>query len=305
MRLVTQTEVLAETFGDERCIRILAEAGFEALDWSFFGMETGKGTWCGDGWKEHALHLKEVAAEWNIGFSQAHAPFPSSKGEEPYDTQIRKWILRSMEAAALMGVRNIVVHPVQELEYAANRQRLWEENLEFYRSLIPYCQEYGIRVCAENMWQRDKKRSYIVDSVCADPEEFCALLDELDSPWIVGCLDLGHCGLVGREPQDMIRAMGAKRLQALHVHDVNYLQDCHTMPFLESLDWEAVTCALAEIGYQGDFTLEADEFLRGMPPALMPEGSALMAKTARYLVDRIAEHAAMAGKKGKGGESAS
>ena len=289
MRLVTQTHITAETFGDEACIPILKKAGFEALDWSFFGMEQGKGIWCTDAWKEHALRLKEVAAQWDIGFSQAHAPFPSSRGEEVYDREIRERILRSVEAAALMGVRNIVVHPKQELEYAGNEEKLWEENLEFYRSLIPYCEEYGIRICAENMWQRDKKRGYIVDSVCARPDEFCRLLDELDSPWIAGCLDVGHCALVGREPQDVIRAMGAKRLQALHVHDVNYIQDCHTMPFMEDLDWEAITGALAEIGYEGDFTLEADEFLRRLPPELMPEAGCLMAKTGHYLIGRINE----------------
>lgn len=289
MRLVTQTDIMAKNHGDEECIRILAKAGFDAIDWSFFGMEADMGIWCTDAWREHALALREIGAQCGIGFSQAHAPFPSTTGQEPYDTKIRKWILRSMEAAALMGVRNIVVHPVQHLEYARNREQLWQENLSFYRSLVPYCEEFGIRVCAENMWQRDGRRNYIVDSVCASPEEFSALLDELDSPWIVGCLDIGHCALVGREPQDVIRAMGAKRIQALHVHDVNYVRDCHNMPFMEGLDWEAIASALAEIGYEGDFTLEADEFFRKMPPALMPEASILMAKTGRYLMERIQE----------------
>lgn len=289
MKLVTQTHIMAANYGDERAVQILAEAGFDAIDVSFFGMELNEGIWCTDAWREHALRLKETGAECGVDFSQAHAPYPSSRGEEPYDTEVRKWILRSMEAAALMGVRSIVVHPLQHLEYAGNEGRLWQENLAFYRGLIPYCEEYGIRVCVENMWQYDRRRNYIVDSVCARPEEFCGMLDELDSPWIVGCLDLGHCALVGREPQDFIRAMGPKRLQALHVHDVNYVRDCHTMPFMESLDWEAITGALAQIGYEGDFTLEADEFFRKMPPVLMPEASRLMAKTGRYLIKRIEE----------------
>ena len=192
-----------------------------------------------------------------------------------------------MHAAALMGIRNIVVHPVQHLTYAKEKQRLWEENLAFYRSLIPYCEEYGIRVCAENMWQYDNKRRYIVDSVCSQPEEFCGLLDALDSPWIVGCLDLGHCALVGVEPEDFIRAMGKERLQALHVHDVDYLHDCHTMPFTKNLNWEAITRALAEIGYEGDFTFEADSFYEGFPPQLVPDACKLMERTGRYLVGRI------------------
>lgn len=287
MRLAAPAECLAASFGDETCVRILAESGFDAIDWSFFAMTSGNDRWCGDDWRERALRLKELGQAYHIAFSQAHAPFPSSIGEEPFDTLIMQWIHRSMEAAALMGARNIVVHPHQHIPYRQNKARLYAENLAFYRGLIPYCEEFGIRVCIENMWGYDEKRRYIVDSVCSQPEEFCAMLDELDSPWITGCLDIGHCALVGEDPAAFIRALGAKRLQALHVHDVNYLEDNHTLPFLEKLDWESITKALAEIGYEGDFTFEADNFLLSFPPALQPEASILMAKTGRYLIYRI------------------
>lgn len=289
MKLVTQTEILGKCFGGEECIRILAEAGFDAADWSFFEMEKGEGPWCGEGWREYALRLQEVGAKCGLGFAQAHAPYPSSLGKEPYDTEIRKWIVRSMEAASLMGIGDIVVHPVQHLDYMKNKEKLFEDNLAFYRSLIPYCEKFHIRICAENMWQYDERRRYIVDSVCSCPEEFNGMLDEIDSPWIVGCLDLGHCALVGREPADFIRAMGRKRLQALHVHDVDYVNDCHTMPFTESLDWEAITAALAEIGYEGNFTFEADYFFAKMPGELMPKAVRLLAETGRYLMGRIAK----------------
>ena len=287
MRLVTQTEDLSRYFSGEECVRILAGAGFDAIDWSFFEMVEGKGPFCREDWQDSVLRIRETAEECGIGFSQAHAPFPSSRGEEPFDTQVLFWIRRSMQAAAQMGVKNIVVHPIQHLPYAKNRERLFTLNVQFYRELIPYCEEYGIRVCAENMWQYDEKRHYIIDSVCSQPEEFCALLDAVNSPWIAGCLDIGHCALVGAEPADFIRALGSVRLQALHVHDVNYLHDCHTLPFMEKLDWEAVAAALADTGYTGDFTFEADNFLVRFPRELKPAASALMAKTGRYLIGRI------------------
>lgn len=292
MRLVTETGSLEESFSDEDCVRILAGAGFDAMDWSFFSMLSGKTVWCGDSWKEHALRVRETAKECKIGFSQSHAPFPSSKGEEPFDTEIYGRILRSMEAAAFLGAKHIVVHPRQHLDYAKNRARLWEENVAFYRSLIPYCEEYGIRVCMENMWQYDSKRHYIVDSVCSQPEEFCGLLDEVDSPWIAGCLDIGHAALTGVDPADFIRAMGKKRLAALHVQDVNHVEDCHTLPYLQKLDWESVAAALGEIGYEGDFTFEADSFTGAFPAALKPDACVLMAKTGRYLMERIAAYRA-------------
>ena len=51
MLLVTPTEELARAFGDEPCIRILADAGYVEIDWSFFDMVTGMGPVCGDNWQ--------------------------------------------------------------------------------------------------------------------------------------------------------------------------------------------------------------------------------------------------------------
>lgn len=291
MRLVTQTESLSPTFGDEQAVRMLAKSGFDAIDWSFFYMADDENVWNTDGWREHALHLRAVAEECGIGFSQAHAPFPTSRGEEPFDTVIRQKILRAMEAAAVLGVQNIVVHPRHHIPYAKNKAQLFEENVALYRGLIPYCEQFGIRVCCENMWQYDNNRRIIIDSACSQPEEFCAMLDTIDSPWIVGCLDIGHCALVGVDPADFIRALGNKRLQALHVHDVDHLHDCHTLPYIQKLDWNGITAALAEIGYDGDFTFEADQFLEAFPPELRQDASILMERTGRHLIRMIRSHA--------------
>ena len=74
------------------------------------------------------------------------------------------------------------------------------------------------------------------------------------------------------------------------MHDVDYTHDCHTMPYMEKLDWESIAAALGEIGYTGDFTLEADCFLKRFPRELKPEASRLMASTARYILDRVKAH---------------
>ena len=292
MKLSSQTDIAAARLGDEAAVRLLAAAGYDCIDWSFFAMTNGSGPWCQDDWYEHAQRMRAVQDELGITANQAHAPFPSSLGEEPFDTVILQRILRSMEAAAVMGVRNIIVHPMQHLPYHKNAQALFDMNVEFYRSLIPYCEKFGIRVCAENMWQYDEKRGYIVDSVCSRPEEFCALLDAVNSPWIVGCLDIGHCALVGQDPAEFIRALGPDRLQALHVHDVDYKQDNHTVPFSQKLDWESICAALGEIGYTGELTFEADNTLRPLPDALLDAGAAMMERIGRYLISRVDAHRA-------------
>ena len=154
-------------------------------------------------------------------------------------------------------------------------------NIEFYRSLIPYAEKFNIRIAAENMWQYEV--DHIDHSTCSKPEEFCAYIDEVGSEWIVACLDVGHTAVVNVDPSVMIRTLGQKRLQALHVHDTDFVNDLHTLPFMSKMDFSAITNALADIGYQGDITLEADHFLHGIPEDLLPAAVKFMCRTARYL----------------------
>lgn len=288
MKLVTQTDILSGALGYAEAVKRIAKAGFDGADCSFFDMQSDDSVWNGDGWKNFAKELRSVADDCGIVFRQAHAPFPSARGKEPYDTVIRQRIIRSVEAAAILGVENIVVHPIHYTKYAENREQQFADSVEFYRGLMPYCKEFGIRVCTENMWDVDKAK-VIRDSLCARPEEFCALVEAVGDPNLGACLDIGHTALVGQDPANMIRRMG-KTITCLHVHDVDYLRDKHTMPFMEALDWEAIAKALGQIGYRGDFTYEADNFLKKLPQELWDDGLQLMAAVGRYLIARIEEN---------------
>lgn len=287
MKLITNTSRLVQKIGLDETIRMIARAGFDALDWSFFDMWQEASIWRQEDWREKAQHVRELCAECGIAVIQTHAPFPTSGDTKEFDDRAMKLILRAMEAASIMGARQIVVHPRQQLSHASHAEQLLAENIEFYKALIPYCEKWQIRVCAENMWQYDARREYIVDSVCSRPEEFNALLDAVDSPWIIGCLDLGHCALVGWEPAEFIRKMGPRHLKALHVHDVDWKHDNHDMPFLQKQDWEAICNALADIGYEGDFTFECDTFQDRFPEALCEPASVMLAHVGRYLISRV------------------
>lgn len=288
MKLVINTEVMTDKLSYADTLRLIAGAGFDGVDCSFFDMQKEDCVWNGDGWKDFAIELRGVAEDLGLVFRQAHAPFPSAKGQEPYDSVIKERIIRSMEAASILGVENIVVHPVHYGKYNACREEQYSRSLDFYRSLIPYCEAYGIRVCTENMWDVDKAK-VIRDSLLARPEEFVSFVQELGSPWIGACLDIGHTALVGQDPANMIRRMG-KTITCLHVHDVDYLRDKHTMPFTQELDWEEIAKALGEVGYRGDFTYEANVFLKKLPQDLWTEGLKMMAAVGRYLIARIEEN---------------
>ena len=55
------------------------------------------------------------------------------------------------------------------------------------------------------------------------------------------------------------------------------------------IEWAPVLDALAEIGYEGDLTFEADVFIRKLPAPLAETGVKFMADVGRYMVDTVKE----------------
>ena len=160
----------------------------------------------------------------------------------------------------------------------------------FYRRLLPYCKEYGVKVGIENLFQRDQLRKYIVKSVCNSSDEMIRYIDTLDSEYMVGCLDLGHVGLPVRddEAQDFIRALGKDRLKALHVHDNDYQNDQHILPYLGKLKWAEITQALADIGYEGNMTYEiTSALINNADDSFTPLAAKFMADVGHHLISEI------------------
>lgn len=286
MLVSTQTQALSAAYGDAEAIRMIHEAGFQAYDFTMQKMlsKDPDEPLNQDNYVEYAKGLRTLADELGIVCNQAHAPFTSGKKDQ---REIFDKIVRSMEVASILGAKIIVVHPIQHLPYEDNVEELYQMNMEFYKSLIPYCEKFQIKVALENMWQGVSQSHRIVHSTCSRPEEFCRYLDDLASEWLVGCLDIGHVVLVGESIERMIRALGKERLGALHISDNNICEDLHTLPYLRNINWDMTLKALREIGYAGDFTFEADGFIRFMPKPLIPHGMKFMLETGQYMASEI------------------
>ena len=279
MRLSTSTSDIASRLGLEKTIDVLAAAGYDCIDFSqcdesIYGVDLSKA---------YFVELRKYAEDKGVTFNQSHAPFASSFKDEEKTKKRFTEITEAIKRASYLGVENIVVHPCQHLAYAekSNPELLFEYNMKFYSRLIPYCEEYGIRVAVENMWQRT---GMINHSTCSRPNEFIRYIDELNNDCFVACLDIGHAALVREDLPDFIRALGNKRLKCLHVHDVDGTNDSHTLPYYGSIQWEKVMKALAEIGYTGDLTFEAKSFLSGVPANLCADGERFMVSVGRQLI---------------------
>ena len=284
MLLSANTANVLRNYSANEMVDMFQNAGFTAMDFSFFDK-----TWYSDEREDVFFsELRKYAEGVGMCFNQAHAPFHSSFPDEKQTKNRFQEIICALRRAALLGAKTIVVHPVQHLNYADEGvpQLLFEMNMEFYGKLIPYCQEFGIRIAVENMWQYHPWPK-ITHSTCSVPEEMNRYLDTLNSPWITGCLDVGHASLVGQLPDEFVSAMGADRLGALHIHDVTKTEDSHTIPYQGVIDWQKLMQALKTIDYQGDLTFECDGFFKMLPPELYPEALRLLAHTGHFLMKEI------------------
>lgn len=250
-------------FGLEKALLLIKNAGFDSVDYGLGAMEqqdailndTAK-------YREEAEHIRALADEVGLPITQTHAPFSYQNWKDPvvYEEFILPSIKRSIEISAMLGAKVAVVHPLHHWTYKGHEEEIFERNMVFYRSLIPLCKEYNIKVGIENMFQRELLRGQLSFDTCNQIPEFIRYVDTLDSEYMVACLDIGHVGLPVRDDEawDFIRALGHDRLQALHVHDNDYRNDRHALPYLGRIDWNEVTKALGEIDYQGDFTYEVN-----------------------------------------------
>lgn len=287
----TQTLELSRTFGILTAIDILADAGFTALDLSFDG-ELEK-ILDGD-YVSAANEIKSRADARGVKFIQAHAPFGG--GYDYYlGTTVPKFPAM-FEVCKILGISFVVIHPLQTGRYYGNEEKLFDMNLRFYSALAPLARASGVKIAIENMWQRHPVTHAICDDVLAPPSELVKMYDALNDPEaFTVCLDLGHVALCGREPEDAIRIIGRERLGTLHVHDVDYVSDLHTLPGCGKINWDNVCRALGEIDYTGSINLEADGFFRGFAKGtehgffteVHAEAARFMAVVSRSLAEKV------------------
>lgn len=276
MKLSVEAYELVKRFGDQRAIELAKQAGFDAIDYSYY-WENENEKVLGDGYRDYAERLKRQLDTAGIVCNQAHAPFSLNYGSA-FDLSEPKYLrlVRSMESAAILGADNMIVHSISLPknvalgEYVVKGADFEEYNIAYYRSLIPYCEKFGIHVSVENLWDMDSKRHCLIGKL-GSPEEINGIVEKINSPWINVCVDIGHAALTGYEPEEFIEKTNPKFLKALHVHDNNYHEDQHVLPYTGGLNWEAIMTSLKRIGYDGDLTFEIFGYLSKFPDELIPD----------------------------------
>ena len=183
-QIVTTTCVFPPQYPSEVVLDRLAAMGYTALD---MGLDycVGKGRLLdGDNWREKVMALRKKADAMGVTYTHSHAPGNAGNRSEAQ--------MRAFEAAALLGARYIVVHPIHEVEgtiipSAAEFVRI---NREAILSLLPIAERLGLTILSEN----------ILWGSSIHPKNIVELVKAVDSPRFGWCFDTGHANCYGITP---------------------------------------------------------------------------------------------------------
>ncbi len=265
--------------GEKEAMKIIKEVGFDGVDYPLFVHDPHSPYACvlGEDYRERAAQTKEWLDLNGLVCVQTHAPFIGMSYKSPMDVSFQEYanIVRSIEYSSIIGAKHIVIHGIKG-KFTWDNTAL---NIKYYKSFEPYAKEFGVQIAVENL-----------GSVFYTPELFNAVLDELDPEWFVGLVDVGHVNAhsPGVSPDSFIRKVRPGRIKGLHLHDNDGGSDQHLMPYLGTIRWDYVMEALADVGYDGDLTLEIGPSLYKVhDPAILPDMFKFAAAAARKMKEQL------------------
>ena len=254
MNIVTTTSVFPIGYPSMHALERLKQIGFTyldlALDYCVSPQNSNPSPYLhteaeypfeGNDWKLWANQLRAYADKLGVKYTHAHAPY----GEECHN----KLILRSFEVCRILGIKQIVVHPVwrdSENRIIKDETEFIKINVEAIKPLLEAAEKNDVIILSENLlW-----------GASIYPETISNLVETISSPYFSWCWDIvhSHCFDVSLQSIRNIKQIP----KSLHIHDNHGAgQDEHLFPGDGNIDWKEVLDTLKAIGYAGDLVMEA------------------------------------------------
>ena len=299
MRPSIFTRVYIQSYGRgfyrDNCeiIEKLHALGFDVLDFNFnWGIADNPDFILrGDDWQHKVARAAETAQRLGVSFSQAHLPFVKGcwrGGSDPsfkksgYGEYFDECMRRAYIACGMLGVKYVTAHPDTHPEVNFERSATLALNHEYYDPLVELGIKNGVGTAFENMMPC--LDGTLPVRYCQQYDDLAELVDSYNDPMVGVCWDTGHANGMIFDQARAVHYLG-KRIKNLHLNDnVRCNRDEHLLPFMGTIDWYALMAALAEVGYDGDMTLET-HVGHEAPGSLQEEMIILSRKSAEFLID--------------------
>jgi sugar phosphate isomerase/epimerase len=248
MKLATTTgDFHSYTYDQAECLRYIREAGFRYADYSFGSDYSTRGGIYAEDHEAYFERIKLAAEEIGIRLVQAHAPLGSPLAED--GGQFLADTIRCVDACGAWGIPNLVVH--SGYAHGLSVEETFAANKKFYAPILEHAEKYGVNILVENFNKMHVEGLYWIDNAT----DLLELIDYIDHPLFHAVWDTGHGNLQETPQDEEIRRLG-HHICALHVQDNMGDRDAHLLPFLGTMNIDAVMNGLREIGYDGYFTFE-------------------------------------------------
>lgn len=157
-------------------------------------------------------------------------------------------IYRAIEAAAILGVHYLVIHPgPEDTEVPSRKDRIerLENVVSILNRVVQRCREAGIGCILENK---------LPHLLFGNINDILWILSSLESTHPGACLDTGHAALSGDLSQLVIKLGPYVRM--LHAHDNRGQADEHSPPGDGSINWGLLLRELITVHFHGVLILE-------------------------------------------------
>lgn len=266
MRISTSIFGVIKPYGMEEGLKMLKEAGFEAIDYSITqnAMDWEEEPFIDPSSPAFAEHFKKIAKtvrDSGLEMHQCHAPYAKPTFSDPeFYARLQKQIIRSVYAAAYMECPYIVAHPVLDVAFChgQNKELARQTSLDYFSAIAPVLQETGVTMCIENLFfyiRETKEWAICYGSTGEELRDLIDTLNEMHGSHFAACVDTGHAVVAGQDPAEIIRTLGS-RIKVLHIQDNLGVKDEHLIPTEGKIDWKSVAEALHDVGYTGTFNFE-------------------------------------------------
>lgn len=244
-------------YGVEGSCKQLKAAGFDGLDYTEL-CDTNLPLWQGseEDFKARLVEMKNAAEAYALEICQTHGPwrFPPRDYTEEDRAERFEAFAKAIRGTAYLGSHVFIIHCLMPYGAQAcdDHDEFMRINTEFFEKLAKVAIEYDVEIHIETLpFPRLPINSA---KECAD---FAKMMNERTNSNVFRvCLDTGHCNFCGESPADAVRIIGRELLGSLHVHDNDGHADQHKIPGCGTIDWQAFSDALREIGYEGVFNFE-------------------------------------------------
>lgn len=248
MKLATTTgDFYGYTRSQIKSLEHIRAAGFKYADYNFGAEYRERAGAFSEDYKHYFGEVAEAAEKIGIKLVQAHSPMGKPLVDDGgvfiADT------IRCVEACGAWGIPNLVVH--SGYIPGLTPEETFAQNKLFFMPILREAEKWGVNILVENFNKMHHEGLYWIDNAT----DLLRQIEVVDHPLFHAVWDAGHANMQEMPQDEELRLLGS-HVRALHIQDNMQESDTHLVPFLGTMNLDAVMNGLLDIGYDGYFTFE-------------------------------------------------